>query len=285
MLCDPALAGRAIAYIESHLDGPLTLDDVARAVHYSPCHLHRVFAATAGLTIHDYVLRRRMTEAARMLVFSSRPVLDIALRSGYETQQAFSVAFKALYKLPPLQFRARGVFYPLQLRFVLRAAPALSGQSAGALARRMRPAQTADIPVWMELARLAIDGFPCFAPGEHLRWLRPCIAEGHALILPDGPAAAGALAFDPHTGCIEFLAVHPQYRRANVAAAFLLRLTAARPAGQTLSITTYRAGDKADTGHRAACLRLGFTEGELLTEFGYPTQRLLLRAAEGTRHG
>lgn len=43
-----------------------------------------------------------------------------------------------------------------------------------------------------------------------------------------------------------------------------------------LHITTYRKGDKADTGHRRALKDLGFAEAELLTEFGYPTQRFIL---------
>ena len=46
--------------------------------------------------------------------------------------------------------------------------------------------------------------------------------------------------------------------------------------GREISITTYREGDKADTGHRQAIMELGFAEAELLVEFGYPTQRFVL---------
>lgn len=282
---DPALAGRAIAYIESHLDGSLDLDTVARAMHYSRYHLHRVFSCTAGLTVHDYVLRRRMTEAARMLVLSGRPILDIAILSGYETQQAFSAAFKELYKLPPGLFRERAVFYPLQLPLVLNPAPALAGQPLAALVQKIRPARPADIPAWMELARLAIDGFPCWEEEAYLAQLRRAVRERRALILWDGAAAAGAMIFEPETGSIDFLAVHPQYRRDGVAAALLCRLAAGLPAGRSLCLTTFRAGDKADTGHRAACFRLGFCEGELLTEFGYPTQRFRLCPAKEPADG
>ncbi len=48
-----------------------------------------------------------------------------------------------------------------------------------------------------------------------------------------------------------------------------------------ISITTYRAGDKADTGYRKVIQELGFAEAELLTEFGYPTQRFVLPKAAG----
>ena len=50
--------------------------------------------------------------------------------------------------------------------------------------------------------------------------------------------------------------------------------------GRPIAITTFRAGDRADTGQRAAYRRLGFREAELLTEFGYPTQRMVLRPGE-----
>ena len=46
--------------------------------------------------------------------------------------------------------------------------------------------------------------------------------------------------------------------------------------GQEISTTTFREQDKADTGHRDMLLQLGFAEKELLTEFGYPTQRFVL---------
>ncbi len=46
--------------------------------------------------------------------------------------------------------------------------------------------------------------------------------------------------------------------------------------GRKISITTFREGDKADTGQHAAYKRLGFAESEFLTEFGHPTQRLIL---------
>ena len=45
-------------------------------------------------------------------------------------------------------------------------------------------------------------------------------------------------------------------------------------------MTTYRKGDKADTGHRGLLKKLGFAERELLIEFGYPTQRFVFCTSE-----
>ena len=112
-----------IDYIETHLQEKLDLETVAKAVHYSKYHLHRMFTGTVGLTIHDYVQRRQLTEAAKLLVLSDRPILEIALSAGYESQQSFTDIFKAMYKKSPNQYREEEEFYPLQLRYVLNENP------------------------------------------------------------------------------------------------------------------------------------------------------------------
>ena len=60
---------KVIDYIENNLSNKLDLDKISEAVHYSKYHLHRVFSDTVGMTIHDYVGRRQLTEAAKLLFF------------------------------------------------------------------------------------------------------------------------------------------------------------------------------------------------------------------------
>lgn len=84
----------AIAFIEAHLRENLDLDMVDNAVYYSKYHLHRVFNETVGLTIHEYVQRRQLTEAAKLLIFSEKSVMEIASLAGYESQQVFTAAMK-----------------------------------------------------------------------------------------------------------------------------------------------------------------------------------------------
>ena len=67
----------AIDYIESHLHEKLDLETVARAVHYSKYHMHRMFTDTVGLTNHDYIQRRQLTEAAKLFVLSDRPINEL----------------------------------------------------------------------------------------------------------------------------------------------------------------------------------------------------------------
>ncbi len=101
---EPVVA--AIQYIEKNLtSGELNLDIVADAVHYSKFHLHRIFTSTVDLSIHDYIQRRRLTESAKLLVFSDQPIIDIAILIGYDSQQAFSNIFKTMYKQSPNRFR------------------------------------------------------------------------------------------------------------------------------------------------------------------------------------
>lgn len=261
-----------IDYIESHLDGKLNLETVADAVHYSKYHLHRLFAAATGLTIHDYVQRRHLTEAAKLLVFSEKPVIEIAFICGYESQQAFSSAFKAMYKLPPAEYREKRVFYPLQLRFRLsRHAAAKSFTKAD-----IHPAERADLPDWMDLMRLVIDGYPVMNETDYQHAITQCIDEKRALVLRDGQLLVGALAFSANAGCVDFLGIHPQYRSHGLQRLFLDALLERCLPGQEICMTTYRQGDRADTGYREMLKQLGFAERELLVEFGYPTQRFAL---------
>lgn len=261
-----------IDFIETHLDGRLNLERTAAAVHYSKYHLHRTFTAVTGMTIHDYAVRRQLTEGARLLAESDRPVLEIALSCGYESQQAFTAAFKEMYKLPPARYRAQGVFYPLQLPLCLEEQGNLSELSG----QRIRLSKETDIPAWLELARQCVDGYPCLDERDYLRWLRKSIREGQALILKDGDTVLGALGFSRETGNIDFLGIPPQHRKWGIAELFLRELADRYLPGREISMTTYREHDRADTGWRAGLKRLGFEEREKLVEFGYPTQRFVL---------
>ena len=261
-----------IDFIETHLDGRLNLERTAAAVHYSKYHLHRTFTAVTGMTIHDYAVRRQLTEGARLLAESDRPVLEIALSCGYESQQAFTAAFKEMYKLPPARYRAQGVFYPLQFPLCLEEQGNLSELSG----QRIRLSKETDIPAWLELARQCVDGYPCLDERDYLRWLRKSIREGQALILKNGDTVLGALGFSRETGMIDFLGISPQHRKWGIAELFLRELADRYLPGQEISMTTYREHDRADTGWRAGLKRLGFEEREKLVEFGYPTQRFVL---------
>lgn len=266
-----------IDFIENHLDGKLELDTVAASVHYSKYHLHRMFTETVGMTIHDYVGRRQLTEAAKLLVFSKKSIIDIALICGYESQQAFTSAFKAMYKMPPAEYRDLGQFYPLQLRFYLHKE---AHSNMKFTSDDIKLATISDIPAWMELVRMVVDGYPYLDEADYLAKLKNSIKKRQALILPLGNLAIGIMAFSYNTGSIEFMGVHPQYRSYGIPKLFLDKLMNEYLPQQEISTTTYRENDKADTGYRNELKQLGFAERELLIEFGYPTQRFVLPIPE-----
>ena len=263
---------KVIDYIENNLSNKLDLEKISEAVHYSKYHLHRLFSDTVGMTIHDYVGRRQLTEAAKLLVFSNRPIIEIAFICGYESQQAFSSAFKLMYKIPPAHYRENREFYPLQLRFTLHR----NIDSKEFKKDDICFAEKSDIPDWMDLMRLVIDGYPVMNEEDYLNEITRHIEEKHALVLKDDGILVGAMAFSDNPSCIDFLGIHPQYRKQDIQKLFLDVLLETYLPGKEISMTTYREGDKADTGHRELLKNLGFAEKELMIEYGYPTQRFTI---------
>jgi AraC-like DNA-binding protein len=113
------IISKVIDFIEEHLttEENLDLDKIADIANYSKFHLHRMFSNIVGCTIHQYIQKRRLTEAARQLVYTNKSIIDISLNSGYETQQSFTLAFKRLYEESPQAYRKRQDFLPIQLKF------------------------------------------------------------------------------------------------------------------------------------------------------------------------
>lgn len=266
----------AIDYIENHLSDKVDLELVAEAVHYSKYYLHRIFTKTVGLTVHDYVKRRQLTEAAKLLVFSDKPIIEIAFIAGYESQQAFSDIFKLMYKKSPGQYRNDEEFYPLQLKYILNKNPMVLDQKID-LEKEIQFASMEDISKWIELVRLVVDGFPCLDEKQYVEQLKDCIQKKQALILKDKDIAIGIMGITIATGSIDFLGIHPQYRKQGITQAFLKKAISLLITSDEISVTTFREGDKADTGYRNIFKNLGFAEAELLVEFGYPTQRFVLQ--------
>lgn len=99
------LSDQVISYIEAHLSEPLNLEHIAHQVGYSKYHLSRIFTREVGCSLHQYLQRRRLEEAAYQLAQGNKPVCEIAFEAGYESQQAFTYAFKRIYLMAPLAYR------------------------------------------------------------------------------------------------------------------------------------------------------------------------------------
>jgi AraC-like DNA-binding protein len=84
---------------------PLGLDDVARAVGYSPYHLSRLFTSVAGLPVHRYLTRLRLGAALERLADGERNITRLALELGFADHSHFATAFRLGLGMPPSAFR------------------------------------------------------------------------------------------------------------------------------------------------------------------------------------
>lgn len=96
----------ALEYIETNLHEELTLDEISCFVGFSKFHFHRVFQKEVGISLIDYVKKRRLARAAAMLLSTNATILDIALTYRFESQEAFTRSFKSVYQLPPGRYRS-----------------------------------------------------------------------------------------------------------------------------------------------------------------------------------
>ncbi len=110
----------AIDYLESHLTEPVTMKTVAAAVGYSRFHFERRFASAVGFTPAQYLRKRRLSEAARALVCSTRSIVGIALEYQFQSQEAFARAFKKEFRTTPLVYRKKRQLLRLTSRVTFR---------------------------------------------------------------------------------------------------------------------------------------------------------------------
>jgi len=107
---------RAAAFVDAHLAEALTVSAIADAAGCSLYHFCRVFNAWTGHSPYDYLIRRRLTEAARAIVGTDRKLIDIGLDFQFNNPETFSRAFRRMFGMPPLQFRNRKLLDPRNLR-------------------------------------------------------------------------------------------------------------------------------------------------------------------------
>lgn len=110
---------KVLNYIEENIEKEINVDKIAKSAGYSKFYLNRIFSECAGITIYKYLQSRRLTIAAEKLTNTNEPIAQIAYEAGYDSQQAFSLAFKQLYVHPPKIYRSIGVFVPKQNRISL----------------------------------------------------------------------------------------------------------------------------------------------------------------------
>lgn len=111
---------RAMEHIERNLDRRVEAAELARIALTSEYHLRRLFSALAGMGLAEYVRRRRLTVAGAEVLAGERTLLDIAVRYGYGSGEAFARAFRAVHGVGPGEARRTGAALNSQPRMSFR---------------------------------------------------------------------------------------------------------------------------------------------------------------------
>ncbi len=98
----------AIDYIEKNLDGEISYEEAAKIACCSTYYFQRMFSYVAGVSLSEYIRRRRMTQAAFELKSNDTRVLDVALKYGYTSPTSFNRAFQSIHGISPAFAKSKG---------------------------------------------------------------------------------------------------------------------------------------------------------------------------------
>ncbi|ANC78895.1 AraC family transcriptional regulator [Fictibacillus phosphorivorans] len=98
----------ALQYMEDHLQYEIDFAEVARRAYCSEYHFKRMFSFLAGISLSEYVRRRRLTLAAFELQNSDIKVIDVAVKYGYSSPDSFTKAFQQMHGITPSEARKNG---------------------------------------------------------------------------------------------------------------------------------------------------------------------------------
>jgi AraC family transcriptional regulator len=97
-----------IDYIEKNLDAEIEYKTLARLACCSEFHFSRMFSSLVGISLSEYIRRRRLTKAAFEIQTGNKKIIDIALKYGYESPDAFTRAFRLLHGITPIAAKENG---------------------------------------------------------------------------------------------------------------------------------------------------------------------------------
>ncbi len=100
-----------LTHIADNLEKPLPVEDLARVSGLSRAHFSRVFSATEGMPPAEFVLRKRLQRAAKLLTQAANlSVKEISLMSGFEEPNYFAKVFRRHFGASPTEFRTTGMY-------------------------------------------------------------------------------------------------------------------------------------------------------------------------------
>jgi AraC family transcriptional regulator len=97
---------RVYEFVDANIDERISLEVLAQVAGVSRMYFAAQFREATGLRPHDYLIRRRIALAKKMLLGPDRPIVDIALSVGFQTQAHFTTVFKRIEGFTPHRWRA-----------------------------------------------------------------------------------------------------------------------------------------------------------------------------------
>lgn len=114
----------AIGYIEEHLADEIDVAVLGKVACCSSYHFQRMFAYMAGMTLSEYIRRRRMSLAAVDIQGQDMKIIDVAAKYGYSSPTAFNRAFQSVHGIAPSAVKSEGVsvksFPPIQFKITVK---------------------------------------------------------------------------------------------------------------------------------------------------------------------
>ena len=96
----------AMVYIEEHLTEDIDYSEVSKIAYCSEYHFKRMFSFLSGISLSEYIRRRRLTLAALDLKDRDLRIIDVAVKYGYNSADSFSRAFHSLHGILPSEARS-----------------------------------------------------------------------------------------------------------------------------------------------------------------------------------
>ena len=118
------IVSHCVEYIENGVHDPFSLSAMAEALRHNPSYLCRKFKQETGMTPHQYAIQCKMKEAATLLTFTDRSLLDISELLCFSSQSHFQRVFKAFYGVTPRQWRLSPEREPKPARILPRSGSA-----------------------------------------------------------------------------------------------------------------------------------------------------------------
>ncbi len=113
----------ALEYMEKNITEDVKIQDIAKRAYMSEFHFQHLFTALCGISVGEYIRKRKMALAGKELSKGTVKVIDVALKYGYDSPDSFTRAFQRFHDITPSQAKEAGAklqdFAPVRIKLSL----------------------------------------------------------------------------------------------------------------------------------------------------------------------